>query len=73
MAMRVAGDKEGKGGKAMVMATRVAGKWAATAMGRAMMATATREAGREEGNSKCNKYDVDGKEDGKGKQQRQQP
>ncbi len=32
MAMRVAGDKEGEGGKAMAMATKIAGKLTATAI-----------------------------------------
>ncbi len=36
-AMRVAGDNEGKGGKAMAMATKIAGKWTATATKRAMV------------------------------------
>ncbi len=40
-AMRVLGDKEGKDGKAMVMATRMAGEWTAIATKRAM-AMATR-------------------------------
>ncbi len=45
--VRVAGNKEGKGSKAMamVMATRMAGKWSATAMTR-LMALATRVAGK---------------------------
>ncbi len=34
--MRVAGNEEGKGSKAMLTATRVAGKWTVTAMKRAM-------------------------------------
>ncbi len=42
--MRVAGDKEGKGGKAMATATRVAGKWMAMATKR-VMATKTRLGG----------------------------
>ncbi len=44
MAMRVAGNKEGEGGKAMAMATRMAGKWTATVTKRAM-AMAMRVAG----------------------------
>ncbi len=52
-AMRVAGDKEGEGNKAMVMATRIAGEWTATATKRAMV-TATRV------------WASDGKGDGKG-------
>ncbi len=45
MVMRVAGDEEGKGNKAMVMATRIAGKWTATATKRVMV-MATRVAGK---------------------------
>jgi hypothetical protein len=66
-AMRVVGDKEGKGGKVMVMATRVAVNRTAMAMKRAM-ATKTREAGKEEGNGKGSKSNGDGKEDWDGKQ-----
>jgi hypothetical protein len=66
-AMRVAGVEEGKGGKAMVMATRVAGKWTATARMRAMV-TKTKEAGEEEGNGKGGKSDGDGEEDSDGEQ-----
>ncbi len=43
-AMRVGGDEEGEGDKAMAMATRIAGEWTATATKRAMV-TATRVAG----------------------------
>jgi hypothetical protein len=71
MAMRVAGIEEGEGGKAMVIATRVAGKGMVTMMTRAIV-TKTKEAG-EEGNSKGGKSDGDGKDAGNGKQQRQQP
>ncbi len=39
--LRVAGDEEGEDGKAMAMATRMAGKWTVTARKRAM-AMATR-------------------------------
>jgi hypothetical protein len=46
MAMRVAGDEEGKGGKAMLMATRMVGKWTATATKRVMV-MATRVAGKQ--------------------------
>jgi hypothetical protein len=62
--MRVASKEEGKGGKAMAMATRVAGKWTVMVTNRAM-ATKTREAGKEEGNGKGNKSNGDGKEDKK--------
>ncbi len=44
--MRVAGDEEGEGSKAMVMATRMAGKWTATATKRAMT-MARRVAGKQ--------------------------
>jgi hypothetical protein len=53
-AMRMAGDKEGEGGKAMTMVTRVVGKRMATATKRAMRMK-TREAGEEEGNGKGGK------------------
>jgi hypothetical protein len=46
MAMRGMGNKEGEGSKAMEMVTRMAGKWTAMAMKRAM-ATATRVAGKQ--------------------------
>jgi hypothetical protein len=68
IAMRVAGDEEGKGGKAVAIATRVAGKRTVMATRRAM-AKATIEAGKEEGNGKGDKSNVDGNEDGNGKQQ----
>ncbi len=45
-AMRVAGDNEGKGNKAMVMGTRIAGEWTATATKRAMVMM-TRVAGEQ--------------------------
>jgi hypothetical protein len=70
--MRVAGNKEGKGSKAMAMATRVAGEQTVMARMRAM-ATTTREVGKEEGIGKGDKNNVDGKEDGNGKGQQQQP
>ncbi len=66
--MRVAGKEEGKGGKAMAMATRVAGKRMATATKR-VMAMKTREAGKEEGNGKGGKSNGNGKKDGDGEQQ----
>ncbi len=46
MAMRVAGNKEGEGGKTMVMATRIGGKWTATVTKRVMV-MATRVAGKQ--------------------------
>jgi hypothetical protein len=72
--MRVAGDKEGNGEKAMKMAKRVAGERTATmVVGKGMatatkraMTTKTREAGEEEENGKVGKTDDNGKEDGDG-------
>ena len=49
MAMKLAGKEEGKGGKAMAMATSMAGKRTATAIKRAIAAK-TREAEEEERN-----------------------
>ncbi len=69
MAMRVVGVEEVKGGKVMAMATRVASKWMVTAKTRVMV-TKTKEAGVEEGNSKCGKSDGDGEEDSEGEQRR---
>ncbi len=44
----MAGDEEGEDGKAMVMATRMAGKWTVTARKRAMaMEMATRVVGEQ--------------------------
>ncbi len=60
--MRVVGNKEGKGSKAMAMATRVASERMAIAMKRAM-ATKTRETCKEEGNGRAGKSDSNGKED----------
>jgi hypothetical protein len=68
MAMRVVGIEEGKGGKAMVIVTWVAGKGMATMTTRAMV-TKTKEVGEEEGNSKGRKSNGNGKEDSNGKQQ----
>jgi hypothetical protein len=65
--MRVASEEEGKGGKAMEMAIRVAGKQTATATKR-LMVTKTREAGKEEGNGDGGKSNGNGKEDGNGEQ-----
>jgi hypothetical protein len=72
MAMRVVGEEEGKGSKAMALATRVAGKRMVTATKRVMV-TKMREVGKEEGNCKGGKSDGNGKEDGDGEQQQQQP
>jgi hypothetical protein len=65
-AMRVAGVEEGKGGKAMTMATRVAGEQTAMATMRAMM-TKMKEVGEEEGNGKGGKSNGKGKEYGNDK------
>ncbi len=43
--MRGVGDEEGKGSKAMAMATRMAGKWSAMVT-KSLMATATKVAGK---------------------------
>ncbi len=67
MAMRVAGDEEGKGGKAMSMATRIVGKWTVTATKRVMAtkkatatAMATRVVGNKEGNGNGGKSNGNG-------------
>jgi hypothetical protein len=65
--MRVAGNEEDKGSKAMAMALRVVGKQTATATKR-VMATKTRETSKEEGNGKGGNSNDDGKEDGNGEQ-----
>ncbi len=72
MAMRVAGDEEGEGGKAMAMATRVAGERMAK-LTKIAMATRTRKVGNEEGIGRGGKSNGDGKEDGNGKRQQRQP
>ncbi len=66
MTMRVGGKEEGKGGKAMALVTRVAGKRTAMAMKR-VIATKTREVGKEEGNGKGGKSNGKGKEVSNGK------
>jgi hypothetical protein len=68
MAMRVAGDKEGEGGKVMAMATRVASEQMVTLM-KSAMATKTREVGNQEGIGRGSKSNGDGKEDSNGKGQ----
>jgi hypothetical protein len=67
-AMRVAGNKKGKGGKAMGMTTRMVGEQTATVTKKAMAMT-TWEAGKGEGNGKGGKSNGNGKEDGDGKRQ----
>jgi hypothetical protein len=57
--MRVAGNIEGEGGKAMATATRVAGEQMATATKR-VMATKIREAGDKGGNGKGGKSNGNG-------------
>jgi hypothetical protein len=66
MEMRVVGVEEGKGGKAMAMATRMAGDRTATANTR-MMVTKMMEVDEEEGNDKGGKSNGNGEEDGDGK------
>jgi hypothetical protein len=66
-AMRVAGNEEGEGGKAISTATRVAGKRTAMATKRAMTMK-TRETSEEEGNGKGGKSNGDGEEEGNGKE-----
>ncbi len=65
MVMRVEGTDLGKGGKVMVIVTRVAGKGMATTTTRAMV-TKIKEVGEEEENSKGGKSIGDGEEDGSG-------
>ncbi len=60
--MRVAGNKEGEGGKAMAKVTRLAGKRMATAKKRAMEMK-SRLAGKREGNGKGGKSDGNSKEE----------
>ncbi len=67
MVMRVVGNEEGEGGKAMAMATRVAGERTAM-LTKIAMATKTREVGNEEGIGRGSKSSGDGKEDGNGEQ-----
>jgi hypothetical protein len=69
MVMRVAGNEEGEGGKAMAMATRVAGERTAMLM-KSAMATKTREVSNEKGIGRGGKSSVDGEEDGYGEQRR---
>ncbi len=67
MVMRVVGNKEGEGGKAMAMATRVAGERMAM-LTKIAMVTKTREVGDEEGIGRVSKSSGDGEEDGDGEQ-----
>ncbi len=67
MVMRVAGNKEGKGSKAMAMATRVAGERTAM-LTKSAMATKTREVSDEKGTSRGGKSSGDGEEHSNGVQ-----
>ncbi len=67
MVMRVAGNEEGKGGKAIAMVTRVAGERTAMLM-KSAMAMKTRELSNEKGIGRGGKSSGDGKEDGNGEQ-----
>jgi hypothetical protein len=69
MVMRVAGNEEGEGGKAMAMAARVAGE-RTEMLTKSAMATKTREVSNEKGIGRGGKSSGDGKEDGDGEQQR---
>ncbi len=69
MVMRVAGNEEGKGGKAMVMATRVASERTAM-LTKSAMATKTREVSVEKGIGRGGKSSGNGKEDCDGERQR---
>ncbi len=69
MVMRVVGNKEGEGGKAMAMATRVAGERMAM-LTKSAMATKTREVRNEKGIGRGGKSSGDGEEDGNGERQR---
>jgi hypothetical protein len=60
MGIRVASNKEGKGGKAMAKATKVMGKRKAT--------VTKRESGEEQGDGKGSKSNNDGEEEGNGKE-----
>jgi hypothetical protein len=65
--MRVAGNKEGKGNKAMAMATRVAGE-RTVMLTKSAMAMKTREVSNEKGIGGGGKSSGDGEEDGNGEQ-----
>jgi hypothetical protein len=71
MVMRVVGNKEGEGGKAMAMAmaTRVAGERTAMLM-KSAMATKTREVSDEKGIGRGGRSSGNGEEDGDGEQRR---
>ncbi len=68
LAIRVAGEEEGEGGRAMGMVIKVVGEWTATAMKRVTV-TKMKEVGKEEGNGKGVKSNGNGKDGGDGKQQ----
>jgi hypothetical protein len=66
-AMRMAGKEEGKGGKVMVMATRVAGEQTVILM-KSTMAIKMREVCKEEGIGSGSKSNDNGEENNDGKQ-----
>ncbi len=67
MVMRVVGNEEGEGGKAMAMATMVAGERMAM-LTKSVMATKTREVSNEKGIGRGGKSSGNGEEDGNGEQ-----
>ncbi len=69
MGMRVAGNEEGEGGKAMAMATSVVGERTAM-LTKSATATKTREVGNEKGIGRGGKSSGDGEEDSDGEQRR---
>jgi hypothetical protein len=69
MVMRVAGNEEGKGGKAMAMVTRVAGERMGM-LTKSAMAMKIREVSDEKGIGRGGKSRGNGEEDGDGEQRR---
>ncbi len=65
MVVRVAGSEEGEGGKAMAIATRVAGE-RTVMLTKSAMATKTREVGDDEGIGRGGKSSGNGEEDDNG-------
>ncbi len=70
MLMMMMGEEEGKGGKVMAMATRVACKQMAMPM-KGVISIKTKEAGKEEVDGKGSKRDGNGMDSGNGKQRGQ--
>ncbi len=70
MVMRVVGNEDGEGSKAMAMATRVAGE-RTVMLTKSAMATKTREESDEKGIGRGGKSSGNGEEDGDGKQRQQ--